>query len=106
MSKINKQKAKKYYSGEIGNLFGIKFLPYYMQGWSKEKIELYLEILDRLPKKLAARLEEDLNSKVLVKTFEPRRGFTALWRRFIPVNKTIIFGDNAYGVTHKGGEVK
>lgn len=52
--------AKKIYSGEIGELYKVKFLPEYMQAWSEKKILLFNKVFEKLPKKLAKLLEEFL----------------------------------------------
>jgi len=57
----------KNYLGETGELYGVKFLPYYMQDWKGKKIELFCKVLNALPKELASELEEFLIQQERVK---------------------------------------
>ncbi len=108
-------KTNKKYVGESGNLYQVSFIPYYMMNWSKDKQEIYLQVVNKLPKKLLKKFEDFLAKESGIEWPESKYAFT---KNSFDIDKeyklrvgmdwgkdgsahTVIFGDNAFGVSRK-----
>lgn len=108
-------KTNKKYVGELGNLYKVSFVPYYMIKWSQEKQEIYLEVINKLPKKLLKRFEDFLAKESGIEW--PKNTWAVIKKSSDTDNEhklrmgldwgkeglehRVIFGDNSFGISRK-----